>query len=389
MAESVTSQFNNLAVEADPHAKTLIEWFMKGGRGDIETPGGRLTTCNRLAFPMIAQSPAALCSLIAALEANPFSPIRTGQRAYRDHWLSMALSNTNTLLQSSKAATEVFMCVSFLTWIAHHMGDHQALRVHISGYAALMACHWDLFCSTPYFRNGPFFWTFPSNEGNILPETRTPPEHNLPTADMEEQISKSSLMGLQLVGSVSSDLVLFLPHLLAMQAIIPDKAGQLSISSAKDLLTYIWFNSRTLTSLEDLAISRLESCVHHACVIIYYASLWRNPGSGVGWLVGSIQANITTTDLAWLMDEYAEVLLWFCLVGGHFAKDFAREWWLDLLVSVRHAMHVGSFEEARQTMEEKLLWTRWLDQAAEAFWNETTALMRELRLPWERSPTPS
>ena len=63
VSEAVTNQFNNLAVEADPHAKTLIEWFLKGGRGDIESPGGRLSTCNRLAFPMIAQSPAALCSL--------------------------------------------------------------------------------------------------------------------------------------------------------------------------------------------------------------------------------------------------------------------------------------------------------------------------------------
>lgn len=388
MGEAVTNQFNNLSVEADPHAKDLIEWFLKGGRGDVETPGGRLSTCNRLAFPMIAQSPAALCSLIAALESNPFSPIRTGHRGYRDHWLAMALANTNSLLQTPKASKEVFMCVSFLMWIGHHTGDFQALRVHISGYAALMVQHWDLFCSTPYFRNGPFFWTFASNEGNILPETRNPPAHMLPTLDMENHINSSSLVGLQLAGYLSSDLILFLPYLLAMQAEIPNKAGQLSVRTAKDLLTYIWYNARTLTSLEDFGVSRLEQCVQRGCVIFYYACLWRNPRDGVGWLVGSMQSNLTPSDLSWLMREYPEVLMWLTLLAGHFATDFARDWWLDLLVSVRQSAHIDSFEKAREILEEKLLWTRWLDQAAESFWNEATSIMKGLRLPWEKSASP-
>ena len=131
------NQFNNLAIESDPHAKMLLEWFLKGGRGDIDSPGGRLATCNRLAFPMIVQSQAALCSLsmsilwfrfgigtltcpvlVAALEVNPFSPVRSGYKPYRDHWLSLALTKTNTLLQSSKPTKEVFMCVSLLVWVA-------------------------------------------------------------------------------------------------------------------------------------------------------------------------------------------------------------------------------------------------------------------------------
>ena len=388
LGEAVTSQFNNLAVDTDPQAKKLIEWFVKGGRGDIQTPGGRLFTCNRLAFPMIAQSPAALCSLIAALEANPFSPIRSGRRAYRDHWLSLALANTNILLQSKRPSKEVLMCVSFLMWIAYHMGDPQTMRVHFSGYAALIVRHWDLFCSTPYFRNGPFFWTFPSNEGSILPETRNPPEGKLPTTKMEEHISRNTLMSLHLAGFISSDLMLFLPHLLAMQSMIPEKTGQLSTPMAKDLLTYILYNGRTLTSLEDVALSNLETCVQHACIIFYYACVWRNPEAGVGWLVGSMQSDIVKAGLTRLIDEYSEVLLWFTLLAGHFARSLARDWWIDILVSVRHAAHLDSYEEARRTMEGRLLWTRWLDEAARGFWNETSAIIKDLKMPWEESSTP-
>ncbi|KAL9054071.1 MAG: hypothetical protein Q9162_004400 [Coniocarpon cinnabarinum] len=59
----MTTQYNNLGLDADPHVKTLLHWFIKGGPGDYQSAGGRLATCNRLAFPMIAQSAAALSSL--------------------------------------------------------------------------------------------------------------------------------------------------------------------------------------------------------------------------------------------------------------------------------------------------------------------------------------
>ena len=207
---------------------------------------------------------------------------------------------------------------------------------------------------------------------------------------MEQAVNDSSFVVLQAGGYISSDLVYFLPHLLAMQAAIPQKAGQLSIAQAKDLLTYIWFNARTLTSLEDFSLSRLEQCIQHGCMIFYYACLWRNPSDGVGWLAGSMQSNITTsTDLTWLMQEHPEVILWFCLMAGHFAKDFARNWWLDLLVSVRHQLQVNTFHAARSTLEEKLLWTRWLDQVAEGFWDEASTIMKDLQLPWERDPSPA
>lgn len=169
-----------------------------------------------------------------------------------------------------------------------------------------------------------------------------------------------------------------------MQAIIPEKAGQLDFINAKDLLVYIWYNARTLVSFEDFAVSRLEQCVRQALLVFYYACIWRNPSDGVGWMVGSMQAHVASADLAWLMEDHPEILLWFCLMAGHFAKDFSREWWLDLLVSVRHASNIKTFVDARKILEDEIVWTRHLDHPAETFWNETTSIMKELRLPWEK-----
>lgn len=200
---------------------------------------------------------------------------------------------------------------------------------------------------------------------------------------MEAKIDNSVFAELQYEGLLSTELVLFIPHLLAMQAAIPAEAGQLDFFNAKQLLTYIWYNARTLTSFEDIAVSRLEQCVRQTLVIFYYSCLWRNASDGVGWMYGPMQTHVASANLAWLMQSHPEMLLWFCLMAGHFARDFSREWWLDLLVSVRHQTNIKTFVEARSTLESKLLWTQWLDDPAERFWNETSTIMQELRLPWE------
>ena len=226
----------------------------------------------------------------------------------------------------------------------------------------------------------------PSNEGSILPETRTPPSRKLPTCRMKSQIENSTFAQLRLRGLLSAELVLCVPHLLTLQAMIPADTCTLDLPTAKDLLTYIWYCARTLVSCEDFATSRLEHSVRQALLIFYYSCVWNNPQDGVGWMVGSMQSHTSSVDAAWLTEDYPEVLLWFCLTAGDFAKDLSREWWLDLLVSVRHATGIRTFFEARQVVQKELVWTHRLDERAENFWNQTTSIIRELQLPWQKEP---
>ncbi|KAL9054070.1 MAG: hypothetical protein Q9162_004399 [Coniocarpon cinnabarinum] len=201
---------------------------------------------------------------------------------------------------------------------------------------------------------------------------------------MRAKIDQGLFAQLHLDGHLSTELFDLLPHLLSMQSLIPQESGQLDLETAKDLLTYIWYNARTLKSKESLAASRVEHCARHTLTIIYYASLWRNVVDGAGWLVGSMQSSVIPGDIAWLIEDHPELLLWCCMTGGHFAKDFSRDWWIDLLVSVRHTMGITSFAAARKVVEDKLIWTQWLDQRAECFWNETSSIMKQLQLPWEK-----
>lgn len=179
-------------------------------------------------------------------------------------------------------------------------------------------------------------------------------------------------------GFISSNLVTFLPHILAMQALIPSKANNytISVEAGKDLISYILFNGRTLNMLESHAISSMDHCTTMAATICYYTSIFRNSTAGVGWLAGSMQQYLMNTDLSMPMDEYPSVILWLVLAAGQFAKYMAREWWLDLLVSVRNVMRLYSFEDAVFVMEDRLLWTRNLDEGATHLWDEATVIIR-------------
>ena len=211
----------------------------------------------------------------------------------------------------------------------------------------------------------------PHNEGNIIPELTHP--GGIDRLHRFNHCCKG-FASLRDQGYVSDALVNCIPGLLRMDELLTlAKTKNLSVATAKELLSYIWYNFRTLTQTNEMRHTEFEDCVRHAIVIYAYAKIFADPAGEISWLAEPIKDQLLRVDIERLLHECPEAMLWICLVIGPFAKGETRNWFFDLLMQARQVLSAHDLQEALlDYAENQFLWTRAFDEGAEQFWDDTT-----------------
>ncbi|KAI9719492.1 MAG: hypothetical protein M1828_006199 [Chrysothrix sp. TS-e1954] len=366
--------FDALPIGSSPHTRRLLQFHLSGEGDESLMTRHQKSNFKKVTWPIIRDSKAALYSLVALLEVSPEVPIHSNNEFIFATYFSTALVSTSALLKQANepVSLAVFCCTNFLTWVAHYLKDTQALSAHGIGLAALISRQWNVFSRTPLMKGGVAFWDQEHNEGSIMPDFTIPSGIN--KLDRYATLPPAGFHTLGEKGYISDGLVKCIPNILRMDdLLILAKTNNLSVASAKELLSFIWYNVRSLRQSRTGRLTDLEDCVRQAIVMYLYANIFADPAGEIAWLAEPVKEQMLLVDIDRLIVDCPQAVLWICLVVGPFAKGASRDYFASLLTQARGALVIGSCQEAlQQYAAQQFLWTRSLDYEAEQLWHDTT-----------------